>query len=73
LFDQVGVDLMHDIFEGYAKYIMGFILSYYINDLKLFSLQVLNDTLFAFDFGPEKNQPCEISMNHINVGNVDTC
>ncbi|KAF0713678.1 SAM domain-containing protein, partial [Aphis craccivora] len=70
LFDLVGVDLMHDILEGCAKYIMGFILSYYIKDLKLFSLQVLNDRLFAFDFGPEKNKPCAISMDHINVGNV---
>lgn len=34
--------------------IMGFILSYYVKDLQLFSLQVLNDRLFAFDFGPEK-------------------
>ncbi|XP_025190996.1 uncharacterized protein LOC112591406, partial [Melanaphis sacchari] len=45
LFDQVGVDLMHDILEGCAK-------------------------LFAFDFGPEKNKPCTINMDHINVGNV---
>lgn len=70
LFDQVGVDLMHDILEGCAKYIMGFILSYYIKDLTLFSLQVLNDRLFAFDFGPEKNKPCAITMDHINVENV---
>ncbi|XP_022160294.1 uncharacterized protein LOC111026502 [Myzus persicae] len=70
LFDQVGVDIMHDILEGCAKYIMGFIISYYVKDLKLFSLQVLNDRLFAFDFGPEKNKPCTINMDHIDVGNV---
>jgi len=61
---------MHDILEGCAKYIMSFIISYYVKDLKLFSLQVLNDGLFAFDFGPEKNKPCTINMDHINVGNV---
>jgi len=70
LFDQVGVDIMHDILEGCAKYIMGFIILFYLRDLKLFSLQVLNDGLFAFDFGPEKNKPCTINMDHINVGNV---
>jgi len=70
LFDQVGVDIMHNILEGCAKYIMGFIISYYVKDLKLFSLQVLNDRLFAFDFGPEKNKPCTINMDHIDVRNV---
>lgn len=73
LFDQVGVDLMHDILEGCAKYI-SWVLLYlcinYVKDLKLFSLQVLNDRLLAFDFGPEKNKPSTINMDHINVGNV---
>lgn len=49
---------------------MGFIISYYVKDLKLFSLQVLNDRLFAFDFVPLKNKPCTINMDHIDVGNV---
>lgn len=70
LFDQVGVNLMHDILEGSAKYIMSFIISYYVKDLKLFTLQVLNDRLFGFDFGPKRNKPCAINMDHINVGNV---
>jgi len=70
LFDQVGVDVMHDLLEGCGKYIMSFILTSYIKDLKLFSLKVLNDRIFAFDYGPENNKPCMISMDHINVGKM---
>jgi len=36
LFDQVGVDVMHDLLEGCAEYIMSFILTSYIKELKLF-------------------------------------
>lgn len=70
LFDQVGVDVMHDMFEGCCKYVMSFILVYYIKELKLFSLEVLNDRISCFDFGPESNKPCTLSMEHINVGKV---
>ncbi|XP_050066646.1 uncharacterized protein LOC126555812 [Aphis gossypii] len=70
LYDQVGVDVMHDVLEGCAKYIMGFIIYYYVIELKLFSLQVLNERLFGFDFGPERNKPCALSMEHISQGNV---
>ncbi|CAI6360173.1 unnamed protein product [Macrosiphum euphorbiae] len=70
LFDQVGVDVMHDMFEGCCKYVMSFILVYYIKELKLFSLEVLNDRISCYDFGPESNKPCTLSMEHINVGKV---
>lgn len=70
LYDQVGVDVMHDVLEGCAKYIMGFIIYYYINELKLFSLQVFNERLFGFDFGPERNKPCALTMGHVSQGNV---
>jgi len=56
LFDQVGIDIMHDLLEGCGKYIMSFILTNYIKDLKLFSLKVLNDRIFAFDYGPENRR-----------------
>lgn len=42
LFEQVGVDIMHDILEGVAKYIMAFIIKKYTRDLRYFSLEVLN-------------------------------
>ncbi|KAL5242322.1 hypothetical protein ACI65C_009732 [Semiaphis heraclei] len=70
LFNQVGVDVMHDMFEGCCKYVMSFILVYYIKELKLFSLEVFNDRISCFDFGPESNKPCTLSMEHINVGKV---
>jgi len=66
----VGIDIMHDWLEGCAKYIMSFILKSYIKELKRFSLKVLNDRIFAFDYGPEHNKPCIISMDHINVGKM---
>jgi len=70
LFDQVGVDIMHDLLEGCASYIMSFILKSYIRKLKLFSLKVLNDRIFAFDYGPEHNKPYIIFMDLINVGKM---
>lgn len=70
LFDQIGVDIMHDMFEGCAKYIISFILVYYIKELKLFSLEILNDRIYGFDFGPENNKPCLLSMDHINAGKI---
>eukprot|EP00102_Acyrthosiphon_pisum_P019767 XP_016656977.1 PREDICTED: uncharacterized protein LOC100568979 [Acyrthosiphon pisum] len=70
LFDQVGVDVMHDMLEGCSKYIMKFILLYYTKELKLFSLQVLNDRINGFDFGPENNKPCSLTLDNINQGNI---
>lgn len=70
LFDQIGVDWMHDFLEGSAKYIFSFIIPYYINKLKLFSLQILNDRMFGFDFGPEYNKPSLFKMENVNQGNI---
>ncbi|XP_008189915.1 uncharacterized protein LOC103311882 [Acyrthosiphon pisum] len=70
LFDQLGVDVMHDMLEGCSKYIMSFILKYYIKELKLFTLQVLNDRLFCFDYGPENNKPCALTEDYIIQGNI---
>lgn len=70
LFDQLGVDVMHDMLEGCSKYIMSFILKYYTKELKLFTLQVLNDRLFCFDYGPENNKPCALTEDYIIQGNI---
>lgn len=51
--EQVGVDIMHDILEGVEKYDLAFLISYYVQNLKLFSLQVLNERITCFDFGPD--------------------
>lgn len=70
LFDQVGVDVMHDMLEGCSKYIMKFILLYYTKELKLLTLQVLNDRIYGFDFGPENNKPCSLTLDNINQGSI---
>lgn len=70
IFDQIGVDWMHDFHEGSAKYIFQFIFPYYINELKLFSLQILNDRMFGFDFGPEHNKPSLFKMEIVSQGNI---
>lgn len=69
--DQVGVDLMHDLLEGVIKYDLSFLISYYILELKLFSLEVLNHRLINFDYGPDKsNKPCILNMDHIRKNTI---
>ncbi|KAH9642468.1 hypothetical protein HF086_007600 [Spodoptera exigua] len=71
LFNQIGVDCMHDILEGVAKYVMQFILIQYIRNFKLFSLTVLNNRIHNFDYGPDcRNQPCTLAMDHLVHRNV---
>lgn len=71
LFDQVGVDIMHDILEGVGKYVMSFLIIKYIRDLKYFTLQILNDRIDNFDYGPDStSKPCALSMEYISKGNV---
>ncbi|KAF5269862.1 hypothetical protein FQR65_LT17908 [Abscondita terminalis] len=46
---------------------MGFLISYYVEDIKVFSLQVLNERIFGFDFGPDSgSKPCSLSWEHIH-------
>lgn len=64
--DQVGVDIMHDLLEGVCKYDMAFLVFYYVNDLKLFSLEVLNDRMVNFDYGPDNgNKPSVLNIENI--------
>lgn len=71
LFEQVGVDVMHDILEGVAKYIMCFVTWKYVSILKYFSIQVLNDKISCFDYGPDSSsKPCLLNIDHISKGNM---
>lgn len=71
LFKQIGFDVMHDILEGVGKYIMGLVLFKYIIRFKYFSLNLLNDRLRSFAYGPDaRNRPVELCMIHINQCNV---
>ncbi|CAG9782655.1 unnamed protein product [Diatraea saccharalis] len=71
LFKQVGVDVMHDILEGVGKYVMGLVLLKYISRFKYFSLELLNNRLRSFAYGPDnRNKLVELSMAHINQCNI---
>ncbi|KAE9542466.1 hypothetical protein AGLY_003327 [Aphis glycines] len=64
--DQVGVDIMHDLLEGVCKYDMAFLIFYYVNDLKLFSLEVLNDRIVNFNYEPDNgNKPSVLNIENI--------
>lgn len=69
--DQVGVDIMHDLLEGVCKYDMAFLIFYYINNLKIFSLEVLNDRMAGFNYGPDKgNKPIALNAEYIKKYNI---
>lgn len=69
--DQVGVDMMHDLLEGVIKYDLSFLISYYVLELKLFSLEVLNNRITNFDYGPDKgSKPSILNMDHIRKDTV---
>lgn len=71
LFDQIGVDMMHDILEGVAKYVMVVVLIHYIQDVNMFSIEMLNQKIQGFSYGPdERNAPCTLAWEHINQGNI---
>lgn len=64
--DHVGVDIMHDLLEGVCKYDMSFIVLSYITDLKYFSLEILNNRIISFNYGPDRrNTPPIITLDHL--------
>lgn len=44
-------DIMHDLFEGVCKYTLCDVISYYTEDISLFSLATLNNRKQFFDYG----------------------
>lgn len=72
------VDVMHDLLEGVCHYDLLHVLSYYINCLKLFSLDTLNYRLSIFNFSFEKfNKPPTIfhgfeNKNKLNMSASET-
>lgn len=66
LFDQVGVDFMHDMLEGVAKYVMCFLLTYYIKKLRLFTIDILNQRILSFDYGLDQgSKPCALKYENL--------
>jgi hypothetical protein len=63
-FEQVAVDIMHDILEGVAKYTMTFIINSLLTK-NIFSIRELNDRAKAFDYGPDlNNKPPLLSVQN---------
>lgn len=59
---HVSVDVMHDIFEGIARYTMKVVFSGLISRFKVFTVAYLNDRIKNFNYGPDSNtKPCPIS------------
>lgn len=54
LFEQVAVDVMHDILEGVAKYTMELVINSLLSK-KYFNIQELNERANTFDYGPDSN------------------
>ena len=67
---NVGVDAMHDILEGVARYDMALILNDLIYKKKYFNLEELNYRVHSFDYGPNKhiNKPVQIYESQIKNG-----
>jgi hypothetical protein len=58
------VDIMHDVQEGVLHYIMCKIILQFINEDEYFSLDLLNELILIFDYGPlNLNKPNLITMN----------
>jgi hypothetical protein len=69
--DQIGVDLMHDLLEGVIKYDLSFLISYYVLELNLFTMEALNSRMINFDYGPDKgSKPSLLNINHIRKNTI---
>lgn len=51
ILENSALDIMHDIYGGVCEYDLSQILLQYVVNVKLFTLQDLNDRIGAFDFG----------------------
>lgn len=71
LFRQMGFDVMHDWPEGVMKYIMSSLLIALIDECHFFTINLVNNKISAFDFGPDKGDaPVTLSMEHLRKRNV---
>lgn len=62
------LDIMHDLFEGVAKYTISRVLTCLIYTCKLFSLETLNQRILTFHYGDvERNKPCTIEKETGNA------
>lgn len=71
LFSHIGVDVMHDLNEGVMKYVMSEIIVALVDRAKYFSMQLLNNKLASFDYGPDRADiPVSLSIEQLRKGNL---
>lgn len=65
--ESISFDIMHDLLEGVCGYDLGLILFHLIYNQKYFSLEILNNRLFYFDYGPVEsgNAVPQITKEHL--------
>lgn len=63
--DGLVPDIMHDILEGTLQLTLRHLISYFIRDMKYFTLKDLNKRISSFNYGyaDSRNKPSEISKN----------
>lgn len=54
LFENVAVDLMHDLLEGVGRYVVEFVLSFFVH-LDIVSLSAIQNGIQSFNFGPDSS------------------
>lgn len=71
LFNQIGVDVMHDIHLGVMKYVMAKLIVTLIDKEKFFTLHELNFKIANFDLGPDSNnRPVALTLENLRKGEV---
>jgi hypothetical protein len=73
VWDNVALDIMHDIFEGVAHYDLSFIFLKFLED-KYFDLAQLNERVQLFDYGNRIGDAptTEITINHLQNRKLPT-
>lgn len=67
LFRNVGVDAMHDVYEGVAKYVLTLVINILL-DNRVFDLPYLNGRIIEFNYGPDSdNKPPPLSYSKKSV------
>lgn len=69
LFNQMGFDVMRDLYEGTLKYIMANLIVALIDKSKFFTLELFNNKLATFSYGPDKkDMPVAQSIENLRKG-----
>lgn len=63
--ENLSVDIMHDIFEGVCHYDLSHIILYYIEKVKIFDLNTINNRIQIFNYLPRRNVPGKIKREHL--------